>query len=95
MINLEYYNLKIERSKESGEIIIKGEVANKSGRNYTTVAVRIIVFVKNIAIANVVILVNGLYSGVTKAFEKNIEDLRYDSIAKDITRYEAYTESAY
>jgi len=95
VINLEYFNIKIDKVKETKEIIVKGEVSNRGDISYSTVALRIILFVKNIAIANVIVLINGLSSGATKAFEKKLEDLEYDSIAKDITRYEVFTESAY
>ena len=95
MINLQFFNIKIDKSKETKEVVVKGEVSNKSDRSYNTVAVRIILFVKNISIANVIVLVNGLSAGTTKEFEKTVEELQYDAIAKDITRYEIYTESAY
>jgi len=95
MINLEYYNINFERSKETGDIIIRGEVSNKTAKSYAAIALRMIIFVKNIAIANVIILINGLNAGTTKGFEKIVEDLKYDGIAKDIKRYEIYLESAY
>jgi len=95
MINLEFFNVKIEKAKETNEIIVKGEVSNKSDVNYSAIVLRIILFVKNISVANFIVLINGLSAGATKEFEKNVEDLNYDSIAKDITRHEIYTESAY
>ena len=95
MINLQFFNIKIDKSKETKEVVIKGEVSNRTDRSYTAVALRIILFVKNIAIANVIVLVNGLSAGTTKEFEKTVDELQYDAIAKDITRYEIYTESAY
>ena len=95
MINLEYFNVKIEKVKETNGIVIRGEVSNRTDVNYSTIALRILLFVKNIAIANVIVLISGLTAGATKEFEKGVEDLEYDKIAKDITRYEIYTESAY
>ncbi len=95
MINLQFYNITIVKAKESKEVVVKGEVTNRSDRSYNTVALRIILFVKNISIANVIVLVNGLSAGATKEFEKKVEELQYDAIAKDITRYEVYAESAY
>ena len=95
MVNLEYYNIKIARSENSKEIVIRGEVINKSDKAYSTVGLRIVLFVKSISVASVVVLINGIPSGATKTFEKNIEDLEYDAIAKDITRYEVFVESAY
>ncbi|MFH0855934.1 MAG: hypothetical protein V1869_05455 [Candidatus Omnitrophota bacterium] len=95
MVNLEYYNIKIGRSEHSKDIVIRGEIVNKSDKNYSSISLRIVLFVKNISIASVVVLVNGISSGASKVFEKNVEDLEYDAIAKDITRYEVYVESAY
>jgi hypothetical protein len=95
MPNLEYHHIKIGEYKNTNQMVIKGEVTNNSGKSYSAVAVRVIVFIKNIAIANVVFTINGLLNGANKEFEKIIEDLEYRRIAKDITRYEMYTESAY
>ena len=95
MPSLEYHHIKIGEYKNTNQMMIKGEVTNNSGKSYSAVAVRVIVFIKNIAIANVVFTINGLLNGANKEFEKIIEDLEYRRIAKDITRYEMYTESAY
>ena len=95
MVNLEYHDVRLEKSQFSNQVVVKGEVTNKTGRNYTSVAIRVIFFVKNINLVNIVIAVNGLTSNSTKIFEKNVEDLEFDAIAKDATRYEIYTESAY
>ena len=73
MANLEYFNIKVDRSKETKDVVIKGEVSNRTEKSYSTIALRIIVFVKNISIANVVVLINGLPIGATKAFEKSVE----------------------
>ena len=95
MLNLDYHNIKIDKYENTNQIVVKGEVTNNSGRSYNSVAVRVILFIKNISIANVVFTINGLLNGGNKEFEKVIEDLEYDHVAKDITRYEIYTESAY
>jgi hypothetical protein len=50
---------------------------------------------KNVRVANVVFTINGLPAGATKAFKKNIEELDYAEIVKDITRYDIYAESAF
>jgi len=94
-LNLEYHDVRIEKSPFSNQVVVKGEVINKTGRNYTSVAIRVIFFMKNISVVNIVLSINGLTSNATKVFEKSIEDLDFDSVAKDITNYEIYTESAY
>ena len=95
MVNLEYHNVRIERVQSSKNVVVRGEVTNKTGRNYSTVAIRVLFFIKNITVINIVLSVNGLNSNSTKFFEKSIEDLEYNAIAKDITRYEVYTEGAF
>lgn len=95
MVLLDYYNVTFERSSESRDLVVKGEVKNHSGTSFNAVAIRIILFAKNIAIANIVLVVNNLPSGATKVFEKRVEELNYDQVHKDITRYEICTESVY
>lgn len=95
MLNLEFYNIRIERAEHSNEVVVKGEVTNRTARNFNSVAVRVVLFVKSIAIANFVILINGLYSGASKAFETTVEDIQYDVIGKEINHYEIFAESAY
>ena len=95
MPSLNFYNVNIAKSENSDQVVVKGEIENRSGRNYNAVAIRIILFVKNIPIANTVVVVNGLMSGRTKSFEKYVEELEFNKIGKDINRHEIYAESAY
>jgi len=83
------------KSEQNNQIVIRGEITNLSGRNYTAVAVRVVLFIKNFPIANIVIVVNGLPNDSTRVFEKYVEELEYEKVGKDITRFEAYVESAY
>jgi hypothetical protein len=95
MANINFYNVTISKADNSNQVVVRGDVENRSGNNYNAVAIRIILFMKNIPIASTVTVVNGLYSGRTKGFEKFVEDLDYTQVFKDITRYEIYAESAY
>jgi len=95
LLNIEYANITIGKAQQSHQIVVKGEITNRAGRHYSAVASRIVLFIKNIPIANTVFVVNGLPNGATKTFEKSIEDLDYDQVAKDITRYDVYPESVY
>ncbi|MBM3249406.1 MAG: hypothetical protein FJZ09_00960 [Candidatus Omnitrophica bacterium] len=95
MPNFNFYNVEIVKAEGSNQVAVKGEIENRSGRNYSAVAVRIVLFVKNIPVANLVLVVNGLGTGRTKGFEKILEELEYDKIAQDINRHEIYVESAY
>ncbi len=95
MVNLVYHNIKIVKHERTNQLVVKGEVTNNSSISYSAVAVRIILFIRNITVANEVFTINGLPKGANKEFEKIIEGLEYSHIAKDITRYEMYTESVY
>jgi hypothetical protein len=93
--SFDYFNISFIKEEGGKRLIVKGEVSNRSGKNYNAVAIRVVVFNKNIPLANFVIIVNGLQSNQTKSFEKAAEDLEYDQVFKNITRYEVLTESAY
>ena len=95
MRSLDYHHVKIERFKNTNQIILKGEITNDSGRSYNTVAVRIILFVKNVISVNEVFLVIDLPHGITKAFERHIYDLLPGQSFDDITRHELFTENCY
>ncbi len=95
MHRLDYYNVKLEKFKNSNQIILKGELNNASGKSYNTVAVRVILFVKNVIAANEVFVINDLAKGATKAFERHIYDLALGQSFDDITRYELFTENCY
>ncbi|MCK9430414.1 MAG: FxLYD domain-containing protein [Candidatus Omnitrophica bacterium] len=95
MPNLSYYHVEIEKASDTKDVVIKGEVTNSSDKSYSTVAVRIILFKKNVTIANVVFTINGLPAGATRAFRKTIEELNYDQVGEDISRYDIYTETAF
>ena len=95
MQNLNFYNVSITKSDNSNQVVVKGDIENNSGRNYNAVAIRIILFIRSIPITSTVVVVNGLMNGRTKSFDKYVEDLEFDKVGKDITRYEIYAESAY
>lgn len=95
MSNFNYYNITFERAQDSNDLIIRGEIENRSATHYSAVAARIVLFIKNIPIANTVIVINNVPAGGTRVFEKRVEDLDYNKVYRDISRNEIYTESAY
>jgi hypothetical protein len=95
MYNFNFYNVNITKSDNSNQIVVRGDIENRTGRNYSAAAVRIVLFVKNIPIANVVTVVNGLPNNSTKSFEKTIEELDYTQVGKEINRYDILIENAY
>lgn len=95
MPNLEYHNVEIAKYKGTNQLVLKGEVTNGTSRHYSTVAVRFILFVKNIPVVNRVFVVNDLAKGSTKAFERNIYELKSSQTLEDLTRYEIFTDNCY
>jgi len=95
MFSFDYHNVKIEKAKDTSQVLVKGEVTNCSGRGYNTVAVRVVLFVKSTTISNTIFAINGLSNGATKSFEKVIDELDYNEVGKDITHHEIYTESCF
>ena len=95
MRNFDFHNVKIDKDKASNSIIVAGEITNLGGKNYATIAGRIVLFVKNTPISNTIFVVHGLQSGTTKSFEKVIDELDYSQVGKDITHHEIYVESGF
>ena len=95
MLNFNFYNVNVTKADFSNQVVVRGDLENRTGRNYSAAAIRIVLFVRNIPIANVVTVVNGLPSNSTKSFEKAVEELDFTQVGKDINRCEVYIESAY
>lgn len=95
MTNLEYHNIKIEKYKGTNRLVVKGEVTNGTNSYYSNVAVRFILFVRNIPVVNEVFVVNDLAKGSTKAFERFIYELKPNEVLDNITRYEIFTDNCY
>lgn len=95
MTNLEYHNIKIEKYKGTNQLIMKGEITNGTNKYYSVVAVRIILFIKNIPVVNEVFVINDLPKGATKAFERRIYEMKPNEVLDNITRYEIFTDNCY
>jgi len=95
MPQFEYYNINFAKDDNSTQLVVRGEVTNKSDRDYNAVAIRVILFSNNIPIVSTVVVVNGLAKGRTKSFDKIIEELEYDEVSRSINRFDVCTESAY
>lgn len=95
MPNFNFYNISFARAEHSNQLLVRGEIQNRSGRSYAAVAIRVILFNKNIPLVSTVIVVNGLPDGQSKSFDKRIEEVTYDKALKIMTRNEILVESAY
>ena len=90
----EYNNIEFKRSSE-GWLIVKGDVMNSSGKNYNSVVFRIILYIKAIPIGNTTMTIKGFYNSQTKAFERQVEELKFDAVANQNPSCQFYVESAY
>ena len=93
--NFYYTNITFNQQEHGPGLVVKGEVTNRSGRQWSAVAFRIILFIKTIPIGNATFTINGFCNGQTRRFEKQIGELEHSKVAKDITRCEVYAESGY
>ena len=90
-----FNNIGIRKHQQGDWVIAEGEISNASGKDFHAVAFRIVLFLKSIPVGNETVIINGFRSGSTRTFEKQIGELCYSAINKDVTSCEIYAESAY
>lgn len=95
MANFDFSDITFSKAEGTKRLIVRAAVHNASGRDFGAVAIRVILFNRNIPLASFIVAVNGFTNGSTKSFEKEAEDLDYEQVAKHITRHEVFVESAY
>jgi len=95
MANFRYYHVEIKKSPNTRDVVVTGEIINDTEKSFSTVGVRIILYMNNVSVANFVFTVNGLSPRASKVFEKTVEELDYMQIGKNINRYDIYTETAF
>jgi len=98
MIKNFFVNNVTFRKQDLGEgLIVSGEIANKTGKNFQSVVFRIVIFVKNKSLpaGRTLLTINGFSTGQVRVFEKKMEDLAYNEVINSITNCEILVESAY
>jgi len=90
-----FNDVKIKKHDEGKWLMVKGEVQNESGKDYSAVSFRVVLFIRTVAVANMVFVINGLRHGQTRIFEVQIGELEYAKIASDITKVDIYAEGGY
>ncbi len=90
-----FNNVKVKKHDEDKWLMLKGEVTNASGKGYSAVSFRAVLFARTIPIANIAFVINGLGIGQTRMFEVQIGELEFEKIGKDITKFDLYAESGY
>ena len=95
MIKFNFYHVRFIRGKTEKQLVINGEIENLSGKNYNTVAIRVIIFGGNKSMINTTIMLRGLNYSQTKAFYKQLDVADCNELLEKITRYEIHIESVY
>ena len=90
-----FNNVKIKKHDEEKWLMLKGEVTNASGKSYSAVSFRAVLFARTMPVANIAFVINGLRLGQTRIFEVQIGELEFAKIGKEITKFDLYAESGY
>jgi len=90
----DYHSIEFKRHSD-GWLVVKGEIINNSGKNFHSVVFRIVVYMRSIPIANTNLVIKGFYSGQTRDFEKQVEELKYDSVIAHDPTCQIFVESGY
>ena len=93
--NFSYNNIVFKKDSHGEGLVARGEITNKTGRDFHSVVFRLVLFIKNIPIGDVAVTINGFNSGQTRTFEKQVGELVYSKVIKDISRYEIFPDSGY
>jgi hypothetical protein len=94
-IRFYYHNIEFQRHKSEEWLVAAGEIVNKSGRDFNSIVFKLVIYIKTIAIGSTNVVINGFCNNQMRRFEKQIEELVYHKISKDITHWEMYPESWY
>ncbi len=95
MLKFNFYHVRFTRGKSEKYLVISGDVENLSGKDFNTVAIRVIIFGGNKAMLNTTIMLRGVNYNQTKAFYKQIDVADVNELLEKITRYEIHVESVY
>lgn len=95
MPQIECSGLSFTKADSGQQLVIRGDIKNNSGRDYNAVAVRVILFNKNLPLVSTLIVVNGVPNGRSKMFEKYVDEIDFTQIHNLINRHEVYIEAAY
>lgn len=75
MANFDFSDITFSKAEGTKCLIVRGAVHNASGRDFGAVAIRVILFNRNIPLASFIVAVNGFTNGSTKSFEKEAKVL--------------------
>ena len=90
----EYYNVSFKRYGDASWVFVRGEVANKSEKDFNTAVFRITLFDRKLLMWTGVFKVMGFRKRQTRLFEVPLDGLDHKQLSK-MTKYEIYFESGY
>ncbi|RJP27297.1 MAG: hypothetical protein C4533_07455 [Candidatus Omnitrophota bacterium] len=89
-----YTNIHFKKHEQENWLLITGEITNDSGKNFSSVVFRIVVFIGNVPVGTAMLKIKNFPVGKTKTFEARLGELSFQ-IVPQISRYDIYAESAY
>ena len=95
MLKFNFYHIRFTRGKSEKHLVISGEVENLSGKDFNSVAIRLIIFGGNKSMLNTVIILRGVNHGQIRAFYKQVDVGNVNELLEKITRHEMLVEGAY
>jgi hypothetical protein len=87
-------NILFEKDKISNSLVVTGEITNKTGKDYSAVVFRVIVFIREKPMGHTMMTLNGFSNGETKMFAKLVREVDFRKITQS-ARCEIIAESAY
>jgi len=94
MLYFKFSNIQYKQNRLDDCLIFSGEATNETGRDFSCVAFRAILYVKTVSISSFVFTVKGFLKSQTRIFEVKVPELSH-AVLKEITAYEIFAESAY
>jgi len=87
-------NIIYEKDKISNSVVITGEITNRSGKDYSAVVFKVVLFIREKPVGHAMMTINGFSSGETKVFTKLVREADFRHITQS-ARCEIIAESAY
>jgi len=95
MLNFSFSDIKFTRNSSGPGVVVAGEIHNQMGNNFSSVAFRLTIFLRNTVLANATVVINAFPARQSRTFEKTIDDINYVDGLEKALRCEIYPESAY
>lgn len=89
-----FHNINISRQRQHDILHIRGEINNPGGKDYSSVALKVVLYGKDTILWSGNLRVRGLKQRSTKTFESALEGSE-NVLLKDIKRHDIFFEGGY